>query len=231
MGVNILVRVEFHCHTIFSKDSLSRPEDLLETCRRRGIDRLAVTDHNTIAGAVQAQHLDPQRVIIGEEIMTEKGELLALFVQEEIPKGLPPLEAIRRLRQQNAFISVSHPFDAARNGAWSLAHLLEIVPLVDAIETFNSRCAGPLPNQQALAFAAQHHLAGTVGSDAHTLWEVGRATLAMEQFTDAAGLRRSIQQAQARLLPSPFWVHFASTYARIYKKLKNNPPGGANRSK
>ena len=232
MGVNILVRVEFHCHTIYSKDSLSRPEDLIEICRRRGIDRLAVTDHNTLAGALQAHRLDPERVIMGEEIMTEKGELLAFFVQEEIPKGLPPLEAIRRLRQQDAFISVSHPFDSARNGAWTLANLLEIAPLVDAVETFNSRCAGPQPNQQARAFAAQHHLPGTVGSDAHTLWEVGRATLLVEQFKDAGELRRSIQQAQARLLPSPFWVHFASTYARIYKRLKNNPPdGAASRSK
>jgi predicted metal-dependent phosphoesterase TrpH len=174
--------------------------------------------------------LDPERVIVGEEIMTEKGELLALFVQEEIPKGLPPLEAIRRLRQQNAFISVSHPFDSARNGAWELANLLEIAPLVDAVETFNSRCAGPLPNRQAGAFAAQHHLAGTVGSDAHTLWEVGRATLLVDQFKDAGELRSSIMEAKARLLPSPFWVHFASTYARIYKSLKNNPPPGASRS-
>jgi predicted metal-dependent phosphoesterase TrpH len=174
--------------------------------------------------------LDPERVIVGEEIMTTKGELLALFVQEEVPKGLPPLEAIQRLRQQDAFISVSHPFDAVRNGAWALEDLLEIAPLVDAIETFNSRCAGPRPNQQALAFAAEHHLAGTVGSDAHTLWEVGRATLLVEPFKDAAQLRISIRQAEARLLPSPYWVHFASTYARISKKLKINPPPAASRA-
>ena len=189
-----------------------------------------MTDHNTIAGAREAYRLDPERVIVGEEIMTEKGELLALFVQEELPKGLPPLEAIRRLRQQNAFISVSHPFDAVRNGAWALADLLEIAPLVDAIETFNSRCAGQLPNQQALAFAAEHHLPGTVGSDAHILWEVGRATLCVEPFKDAVELRRVILHAEASLRPSPFWVHFASTYARLSKKLKNTAPPAARQS-
>ena len=196
------VRVEFHCHTLFSKDSLTHPEALIQTCRRKGIDRLAVTDHNTIAGARAAQRLDPERVIVGEEIMTEKGELLALFVQEEIPKGLPPLDVIRRLREQEAFISVSHPFDAARNGAWALADLLEIAPRVDAIETFNSRCTGQRPNELAQAFAAEHHLAGTVGSDAHIVWEVGRATLLVAAFKDAAELRRSILQAEARVTPS-----------------------------
>ncbi|HEY3474500.1 MAG TPA: PHP domain-containing protein, partial [Anaerolineales bacterium] len=107
--------IEFHCHTIFSKDSLTRPEVLVETCRQKGIDRVVVTDHNTIAGARVAQAIDPELVIVGEEIATTCGELLAMFVKEEIPKGLTPQEAIRRLRDQGAFISVSHPFDRWRS--------------------------------------------------------------------------------------------------------------------
>ncbi|HLE16473.1 MAG TPA: PHP domain-containing protein, partial [Anaerolineales bacterium] len=135
-----MLRVEFHCHTYRSKDSLASIEKLLQTCRRKGIDRLVITDHNTTAGAQEAQALDPERVIAGEEIMTQSGELLCAFVTEEIPKGLPPLEAIHRLRQQEAFISVSHPFDVMRNGHWQLPDLLAILPYVDAIETFNARC-------------------------------------------------------------------------------------------
>ena len=90
--------VEFHCHTLFSKNSLTSPERLVQACRRKGIDRVIVTDHNTIAGARAAQALDPELVIVGEEIMTTHGELLAAFVMEEIPAGLvaaggdPPLE-------------------------------------------------------------------------------------------------------------------------------------------
>ena len=83
-------KVEFHCHTIFSKDSLTRPAALVEACRRRGIDRVIVTDHNSIAGARAAQAIDPERVIVGEEIMTTRGEMLAAFVTEEIPAGLTP---------------------------------------------------------------------------------------------------------------------------------------------
>ena len=110
--------VEFHCHTIFSKDSLTSPRKLVETSRRRGIDRVVVTDHNTTAGALAAQALDPELVIVGEEIMTTRGEILAAFVTEEILPFLSPQETIRRLREQGAFISVSHPFDRLRNGAW-----------------------------------------------------------------------------------------------------------------
>src|SRR5271157_2003852 len=106
--------VEFHCHTVFSKDSLTSPQKLVDTCRRKGIDRVIVTDHNTIEGARAAQLIDPERVIIGEEIMTTRGEILAAFVTKEIPARLSPIETIKRLRDQDAFISVSHPFDEWR---------------------------------------------------------------------------------------------------------------------
>ena len=212
------VRVEFHCHTIYSADSLISIEKLLAACEKKGIDRLVITDHNSIDGACQAYKLDPTRVIIGEEIKTSQGELLAFFVKESIPKGLSPDEAIRRLREQEAFISVSHPFDAVRNGSWLKAALAEIAPQVDAIEVFNSRCAGSIPNQAALIFAKENHLLGTVGSDAHILWEVGRATLLIDNFNDANELRQALKLPEARLSYSPFWVHFASSWARIRKQ-------------
>jgi len=167
MKGNSVFKVEFHCHTIYSKDSLARPEALLEACRRKGIDRVVVTDHNTVAGARAAQRLDPERVIVGEEIMTTGGELLAAYVTEEAPPGLSPREAIRRLQGQGAFISVSHPFDLYRSGHWKEDDLLAILPEVDAIEVFNARCWSPAFNRQAQEFAEQHHLAGAVGSDAH----------------------------------------------------------------
>src|SRR5512134_2292626 len=149
--------VEFHCHTIYSKDSLTRPADLVKTCRRKGIDRVIVTDHNSIAGAQAAQALDPELVIVGEEIMTTRGEILAAFVTEEIPKGLSPQETIRRLKEQGAFIGVSHPFDKLRSGGWKEDDLLEILPQVDAIEVFNSRCMDPKFNDEARAFAEKHN--------------------------------------------------------------------------
>lgn len=215
-----MLRLEFHCHTRFSKDSLLGIERLLAVCRTKGIDRLVVTDHNTTAGAQLAADLDPQRIIVGEEIMTREGELLAAFVLEEVPRGLPCLEAIERLREQGAFISISHPFDTSRRGHWQTEALERIAPLVDAIEVFNSRCLSPEPNRRAQAFAATHNLAGTVGSDAHTAFEVGRAILRLPEFDDAQSLKIALNGARFETrLSSPF-VHFTSRYAVWVKEIR-----------
>jgi hypothetical protein len=214
-----MITVDFHCHTIYSKDGLTGLESLLETCRRKNIDRVVITDHNTIQGALLANEMDPERVIVGEEIMTLSGELLAAFVSAEVPRGLPPLEAIARLKEQDAFISVSHPFDALRGGHWALADLLSILPNLDAIETLNARCLLPGFNRQAQAFAREHGLPGTAGSDAHAPFEIGRAALRLPDFHDPESLRAAIRQGQHHGGLSPAWVHLASTYAKRYKRL------------
>lgn len=215
-----MLRVEFHCHTIYSRDSLTTPERLVKACRRKGIDRVIVTDHNTIAGACAAQALDPELVIVGEEIMTTRGELLAAFVAEEIPAGLSPRDTILRLKDQGAFISVSHPFDIYRGGHWDEADLLEILPEVDAIEVFNSRCWSPEFNHQAREFAEVHHAPGTVGSDAHASLELGRALLLLEQFQGPEELRAVIRGGVPEVRWSPPWFHLISRFAVVLKGLK-----------
>jgi hypothetical protein len=212
------MRIEFHCHTIYSKDSLLKPEKLVRLAQDKGLDRLVVTDHNTIAGALHARELDPQRIIIGEEIMTTRGELLAAYVTAEVPPGLPPLEAIAFLRQQGAFISVSHPFDAIRNGHWELPDLQAILPHVDAIETFNARCMSANYNTQARDFARERSILGTAGSDAHAGFEVGRASMRLPEFHDAASLKAALAQAEFDVRLSSPLVHFTSRYAVWYKK-------------
>lgn len=212
-------RVEFHCHTCYSGDSLTRPASLVQACRRKGITRVVVTDHNTIEGARRAQELDPELVIIGEEIMTRSGEILAAFVTEEIPAGLSAEETIERLRAQGAFISVSHPFDLLRKGHWKLAELQKITPWVDAIETFNARCVSNLYNQQAQAYALEHQLAGTAGSDAHTTFELGQATLLLPHFDGAESLRTALRSAQPQLKLSSPLIHLSSRWAVWRKKM------------
>ena len=219
--MNWMFRVEFHCHTNASSDSLTRPNDLVAAARRKGIDRLIVTDHNTIAGARIAQALAPELVILGEEIMTTRGEILAAYVTEEIPPYLSPAETIQRLKDQGAFISVSHPFDRLRSGAWQEKDLLGILPLVDAIEVYNSRCMFPGFNRAARRFAEQHNIPGTVGSDAHALFEVGRSLLLLEPFDGPDGMRNVIREGIPQVKWSPPWVHFASRYATVRKKLRS----------
>lgn len=220
-----MLKIEFHCHTYASADSLVKPRDLLATCRRRGIDRVVVTDHNSIAGALEAKALDFQRVIVGEEIKTTKGELLAAFVEEEVPRGLSPVEAIERLREQGAFISVSHPFDRLRSGAWELEDLMEIAPLVDAIEIFNSRCLRASFNQMAEDFAREQGLLGTAGSDAHSLAELGRGAMIMPDFEDAESLRLAMQDVRYERRRSGLAARLASRYAFLRKGIWRGKSG------
>jgi predicted metal-dependent phosphoesterase TrpH len=221
------LRTEFHCHTVYSNDCLTSPEKLIETCRRKGIKRVMVTDHDSIEGGLRCKEIDPTRVIVGEEIMTTQGELLAAYVTNEIPNGLEPMEAITQLRDQNAFISVSHPFDAHRKGSWEVGELLKILPHVDAIETFNARCMLPRFNFQAQDFAAEFDVLGTYGSDAHSAFELGRGTLLLPPFDDSESLKAALRKAVVpKIILSTPIVHFISTYAKWRKNFFQKKGGG-----
>jgi len=158
-------------------------------------------------------------VIIGEEIMTVDGEILAAYIQEEIPAGLPSLEVITRLRDQGAFISISHPFDKLRDGHWKSNSLHQIVPYIDAIEIFNARNMWPGGNRQAKDFALKQGLPGTVGSDAHTPNEIGKATMLLPEFEDSSSLKSAILSTRYETKPSRIWIHLTSRYA-VWKKAQ-----------
>jgi len=212
--------LELHAHTFASEDCLMQPRDIVRVCAERGIDRLAVTDHNTVRGALAVQALAPGLVIVGEEIMTTQGELLAYFVREEVPPGLSPAEAVARLRAQGAAVSVSHPFDRLRQGAWREADLHALVPLVDAIEVFNARCVYADDNDRAAAFAREHGLPGSVGSDAHTLRELGRTRLGVDRADSADDLRDGFRRGTPIARLSSPAIHFTSTFAKWWKRLR-----------
>lgn len=216
---DVMISVEFHCHTHASKDCLTRPVDLIAAARRKRIDRVIITDHNSIAGAREAKAIAPELVIIGEEIMTSKGEILAAFITDEIPPFLTPQETIKRLKAQGAFISVSHPFDELREGGWDETDLIEILPFVDAIEVYNSRCMFPRFNRRAKLFAQKNNIAGTVGSDAHAAFEVGRSILWLDQFSGPDEMRNVIRAGIPKVKWSPPWFHLTSRYASVVKKF------------
>lgn len=211
--------IELHCHTEWSKDSLNTFDRVVATARRKGIDRILLTDHNTAEGALEWARRAPDLFIPGEEIMTTAGEILAWFVQETVPRRLTPQETIRRLRDQGAVIGVAHPFDRVRKGAWGDAALREIVDLVDTIEVFNARCFFMSDNLRAAEFARDHAKPGTAGSDAHIPYEYGRAAMRVPPFHDAASLLESIKQGEIDARLSSWWVHGGSTYAKWFKRF------------
>ncbi len=215
--------VDLHSHTLWSKDCLTSFETIIRLCEQRGIHRIAITDHNTADSALKIHALAPELVIPGEEIMTPQGEILAYFVQESVPAGLSPEETIRRLRDQGAIISVSHPFDRLRKGAWQEADLLRIADQVDAIEVFNARCLFRQDNVRAMDFARQRGLPGTAGSDAHTPPEYGRASLQMQPFNSPSEFLDALRCAQVVERLSPWFVHVGSKAAKWSKKLGLRP--------
>ncbi len=144
---------------------------------------------------------------------------MAAFVKEEIPVGLPPMDVIDLLKAQGAFISVSHPYDTMRAGGWKEADLIDILPYVDAIEVFNSRCMRKEFNRAAQLFAEKHNIPGTVGSDAHAAFEVGRSVLKLKPFNSPDELRQVIRSGEPITKASPSWFHLTSRYATVTKKL------------
>jgi predicted metal-dependent phosphoesterase TrpH len=220
-------KVDLHSHTIFSRDCLTRPEALIERARAIGLDKLAITEHNNLAGAIYAKKLAPDLIIVGEEIKTTHGEIIAYFVTEEVPKGLSPQETIRRLREQGAVISIPHPLDSLRRSAMGLENVLSVLDDVDALEVRNARCVRAADNEAARLLAVEHKKLHTAGSDAHILSELGQCHMLMPPFEDnAESFRQALTGAEVEGVISPFWPHLASTWAKWRKRIRPIHYGG-----
>ena len=214
-------KVDFHVHTCYSGDSLTSLEEVIEACRKRGLDKVAITDHNTMAGAWALLEMAPDLVIVGEEIKTDVGEIIAYFLEEEVPEGLPLQEAIARVREQGGVVGVPHPLDRLRREAMGLTHLLSVIEQVDLLEAFNARTTFPADNRRALELAREWGLLATAGSDAHIAWEIGHAYVEMPAFNDRDEFLHSLAQGQiVGRLTTPL-IHFASTWAKLIKKLRS----------
>ena len=212
------MRIDLHLHTRASFDSLSDPERVLDAALARGLDRIAITDHNTIEAAVAMKARFPDRIIVGEEVKTaERVDIIGLYLNEPIPKGTPARETCTRIRSQGGLVYVPHPFARGKGGGGSILPLIE--DLVDAVEGFNARLHDPALNAQAVQWAAARGLPLGAGSDAHTLGEVGRAHVELAAFEDtAAGLLAALRAGRLHGEASPRSVHLHSTLAKLRKR-------------
>jgi len=190
-------RLDLHCHSSASFDSHTAPEEIARVAARRGLTHVAITDHDRIDGARRVLASAPPEltVIVGEEIRTLEGDLIALYLTELVPSGRGAEETIAAVRAQGGLVGVPHPFDRhrpsiARRGTGALERL---APLVDFIEAWNGRVPYGAANAQAAEFARSHGIPVVAVSDAHTLREVGAgSTLASGPILDAAGLRSAL---------------------------------------
>ena len=169
--------VDLHCHTSASFDSLASPEAVVKAAAERGLSYLAITDHDVIDGAMRARDAAPHglTVIIGEEIRTADGDLVALFLDRAVPPGLPAADTVAAVREQGGVLGIPHPFDRFRGSMLNDPRLEATAAQVDWIEAYNARVVGGTGNARAAAFARDMHLPGIAVSDAHSVLEVGVA--------------------------------------------------------
>lgn len=213
------MRIDLHCHTCYSPDSLTTFDALLLAMDRRGLDKVAITDHDSVAGAVEFHARAPDRFLVGEEIRTSEGELIAIFLQEEIPGGLSLQETIARVREQGGIVGASHPLDRWRGDGMGRDILEAIRKDLDFVEVFNSRVVFGADNRAARKAAVRWGLPAAAGSDAHAAFEVGRAYVEMPSFAGREDFVDCLAQGQiGGRLSSPF-VHFVSTYARWRNRM------------
>jgi predicted metal-dependent phosphoesterase TrpH len=175
-----LLRLDLHNHTSFSADGLMDPAELLRAAKARGLDFIAVTDHNTVRGALSALAIcesDPSlpRVIPGIELLTEDGEVIGLYVKEDIPRGLPLEDAVDRIRGLGGIVYLPHPYDVFRRGAIVSRQRQNAAQLCDLVEAVNGRALGPRAGAKSARLAERYGKPRGAGSDAHHKMEVGRA--------------------------------------------------------
>ncbi|UCG87464.1 MAG: PHP domain-containing protein [Gemmatimonadota bacterium] len=203
------MKIDLHLHTNYSVDGWATPEEMVRRAVSQGLGKVAITDHETIQGALAARRRYPDRVVIGEEILCRCGtHLIGLFLSEHVPSGLSIEATAERIRQQMGIVYGPHPFAYITHAA-KRAH--RVLAVSDVAEVFNSR-AFLLPwNSRATILASQLSLPQAASSDAHFPWELGRAYTELPEFHSVEQFKSSLQQARpVGLRTGSPWLHVMS---------------------
>ena len=215
-----MLKADFHMHTHYSHDSEVAPEKLVKRCIDVGLNCIAVTDHNTAEGAFRVREIAPFMVIIGEEVATSEGEVTGLFLQETIPRGLSPLETVKRIKEQGGLVSLPHPFDRFRSEVITKAGIEDVLPYADIVEVFNSRNSMNADNRVAHEFAMRHNLLTSGVSDAHTTIELGRTYVIMPEFDGTPeGFKEALAQGTIHARKMTPLIHVATTITKLKRRL------------
>jgi hypothetical protein len=219
---------DLHTHSRASFDSLASPEALIRSAAQRGLTHLAITDHDRIDGALEARGIAagiaPElRLIVGEEIRTAEGDLVALYLTEAIPPGLSADETIAGVRAQGGLVGIPHPFDRFRGSMLKDAGMERLLDQVDWVEAHNARVAVGNGNQRAAELAAAHGRPGIAVSDAHSAFEVGVAYTALDgDLSTPAGLLAALPTAQLITGRASFYLRLWTPIAKVVQRARGN---------
>jgi glycosyltransferase involved in cell wall biosynthesis len=196
LGSRDFIHVDLHMHTDHSPDCATPVDTLLDTAKRVGLGAIAITDHNEISGALEArERANGIKVIVAEEVKTaDQGEVIGLFIEEKIPRGMTLQETIAEIRRQGGLVYVPHPFDRM-HAVPDYEHLLDVVEDIDAMEVFNPRVAFSAFNEEAARFAAKYRIVAGAGSDSHVAQGLGSVKIRMRDFDGPEEFLASLRDA------------------------------------
>ncbi len=233
---------DLHMHTDHSNDCATPVEVLLETAKDRGMGAIAVTDHNEISGALAAREAAERdggiKVIVGEEVKTaEQGEVIGLFLEEKIDRGMTMAETVAEIRRQGGLVYVPHPFDRLHSVP-DYEHLLNMVEEIDILEVFNPRVAFSAFNEEAERFAAKYRIVPGAGSDGHVAQALGSVRIRLHDFDGAEEFLEAMRSADIVrkhknlvYVQALKWMQAASGQAGGRKEVADpQPVKGGNRS-
>ena len=217
--------IDLHCHTSASFDCLASPESVVRAAAKRGLTHLAVTDHDRIEGALRARDAAPAglTVIVGEEVKTADGDLIALFLERAVPPGRPAAETIAAVREQGGLVGIPHPFDQHRGSMLKDPRLAATGALVDWVEAYNARVIGGSGNERAAAFARELGLPGIAASDAHSVVEVGVAYNIVEgDPSTPAGLLAALRALEIVPGRASYIVRTLTPISKLVNRARGN---------
>ncbi len=216
-----MLKVDLHMHTHFSHDSGAPSQSIVDRCVKTGLNYIAVTDHNTIKGALEVRSIAPFPVIIGEEVKSSAGDIIGLFLTEEVPKGLPPMDTVDAIRSQGGLVLVPHPFDRLRPSAIKHDALRQILPQVDIVEAFNAHDLLMRDNDRAAAFTQEYGLVAAAVSDSHTPRELGRTYMEVPEFDGTPeGFKDALSGARLITRRANQVLRLTTVYIKLKRKFR-----------
>lgn len=213
------MKVDCHIHTRYSEDAIMKLKSIHRICSEKDILPL-VLDHDNIKGGTEYCRRF-KRCIVGEEIKTEQGEIIGLFMNEAIKKDLDVFETISRVHEQGALVILPHPCDKLRRSRINERYLEAAAKRADIIEGFNSRCTHQIFNKNAQKLAKRINKPMSAGSDSHTKLELGNAYVEMKDFDlqSPKQFLKNIRTGKIVGRQSTFIVHPYTKTVHIMKKL------------
>ena len=195
---------------------------LVDAAVRAEMSCLAITDHNTIQGALEVQSIAPFTVIIGEEISSAEGEIIGLFLEEEIPRGLSASETISEIKKQRGIVQIPHPFDRFRNKRIQRTALEKVLSEIDIIEAFNARTTLRRDIIQSTNYVRKYrdefNIIPTAVTDAHMPYEIGRTWVELPMFAGADDFLEALSHGRlVGNLVTPL-VHVATRFTKLTKR-------------